>query len=48
MIAVSRRNVLPGFGLTMGLTLTWLTLLILLPLVVFNKYQAEAGTGRGG
>ena len=25
-----------------------MVLLILLPLVVFNKYQAEAGTGRGG
>jgi sulfate transport system permease protein len=28
----SRRSALPGFGLTMGLTLTWLSLLILIPL----------------
>jgi sulfate/thiosulfate transport system permease protein len=27
-----RRSTLPGFGLTMGLTLTWLSLLILIPL----------------
>jgi sulfate transport system permease protein len=27
-----RRSALPGFGLTMGLTLTWLSLLILIPL----------------
>ena len=28
----ARRSALPGFGLTMGLTLTWLSLLILIPL----------------
>jgi sulfate/thiosulfate transport system permease protein len=28
----SRRSALPGFGLTMGLTLSWLSLLILIPL----------------
>jgi len=28
----SKRSALPGFGLTMGLTLTWLSLLILIPL----------------
>ncbi|MGB3445564.1 MAG: sulfate ABC transporter permease subunit CysT [Xanthobacteraceae bacterium] len=27
-----RRNTLPGFGLTMGLTLTWLSVIILIPL----------------
>ena len=31
-IAVARRSTLPGFGLTMGLTLTWLSIIILLPL----------------
>jgi sulfate/thiosulfate transport system permease protein len=31
-IAVARRSSLPGFGLTMGLTLTWLSIIILLPL----------------
>jgi sulfate/thiosulfate transport system permease protein len=30
--AVGRRNTLPGFGLTMGLTLTWLSVVILIPL----------------
>ena len=29
---LTRRSVLPGFGLTLGLTLTWLSILILLPL----------------
>lgn len=32
MGVATKRNVLPGFGLTIGLTLTWLTLLILIPL----------------
>src|SRR5690606_39547848 len=36
-------SVLPGFGLTMGLTLTWLSLIILIPLAgVFIK---SAGLG---
>ena len=30
--AVARRSTLPGFGLTMGLTLTWLSVIILIPL----------------
>src|ERR1700675_3582401 len=30
--AVARRSTLPGFGLTMGLTLTWLSIIILIPL----------------
>ena len=32
MSAVSRRRTLPGFGLTMGLTLTWLSIIVLIPL----------------
>lgn len=32
MTAVSRRRTLPGFGLTMGLTLTWLSIIVLIPL----------------
>lgn len=31
-MTASNRSALPGFGLTMGLTLTWLSLLILIPL----------------
>src|SRR3982074_1226212 len=30
--AAARRSPLPGFGLTMGLTLTWLSVIILIPL----------------
>jgi sulfate transport system permease protein len=30
--AVRQRSTLPGFGLTMGLTLTWLSVIILIPL----------------
>lgn len=30
--AAKRRSTLPGFGLSMGLTLTWLSLIVLLPL----------------
>jgi len=30
--SAGRRSTLPGFGLTMGLTLTWLSIIILLPL----------------
>ncbi|WP_398473344.1 sulfate ABC transporter permease subunit CysT [Tardiphaga sp.] len=32
MSAVGRRRTLPGFGLTMGLTLTWLSVIVLIPL----------------
>ncbi|SFL73818.1 sulfate transport system permease protein [Bradyrhizobium sp. NFR13] len=32
MSAAPKRSALPGFGLSMGLTLTWLSLLILIPL----------------
>src|SRR6202007_490569 len=31
-IAGARRSTLPGFGLPMGLTLTWLSVIILIPL----------------
>ena len=30
--STARRSTLPGFGLTMGLTLTWLSLIVLIPL----------------
>ncbi|QUS41412.1 sulfate ABC transporter permease subunit CysT [Tardiphaga alba] len=32
MSAAIRRRTLPGFGLTMGLTLTWLSIIVLIPL----------------
>ena len=31
-IQLKQRSVLPGFGLTMGLTMTYLSLLVLIPL----------------
>lgn len=31
-VLAPRRSTLPGFGLTMGLTLTWLSLIVLIPL----------------
>ena len=30
--SAARRSSLPGFGLTMGLTLTWLSVIVLIPL----------------
>ena len=37
-----RRSTLPGFGLTMGLTLTWLSVIILIPLAgLFLKSFAK-------
>ena len=37
----ARRSTLPGFGLTMGLTLTWLSILVLIPLagLFFKTYE---------
>ena len=32
MAVAVRRSILPGFGLTMGLTLTWLSVIVLIPL----------------
>src|SRR5438477_3412321 len=40
-IAVARRSTLPGFGLTMGLTLTWLSVIILLPLAALFLKTSE-------
>jgi len=38
---VGRRRTLPGFGLTMGLTLTWLSIIVLIPLaaLVFKTFE---------
>ena len=38
------RRVLPGFGLSLGYTLTWLGLLVLLPLAALVAKAAAAGT----
>jgi sulfate/thiosulfate transport system permease protein len=44
--AASRRSVLPGFGLTMGLTLTWLSILILIPLAGLFVKTTELSAGQ--
>lgn len=36
-----QRSVVPGFGLTMGLTLTWLSIIVLLPLAALFLKAAE-------
>ncbi|MGE0039036.1 MAG: hypothetical protein AB7S93_25855, partial [Xanthobacteraceae bacterium] len=40
-VARHRRTVIPGFGLTLGLTLTWLSLIVLIPLVGLFLKSAE-------
>jgi sulfate/thiosulfate transport system permease protein len=42
----ARRSVLPGFGLTMGLTLTWLSILILIPLAGLFIKTTELTAGQ--
>jgi sulfate transport system permease protein len=41
-----RRRVLPGFGLTLGFTLTYLSLIVLIPLAVLFVQAAGAGGAR--
>ncbi|MEA2730977.1 MAG: sulfate/thiosulfate transport system permease protein, partial [Acetobacteraceae bacterium] len=40
---LARRSVLPGFGLTLGLTLTWVSLIVLLPLAALALRPWELG-----
>ena len=40
---LKRPSVIPGFGLALGLTLTWLTLLILIPLSGLAWRSSELG-----
>ena len=42
-IGLRRHSVLPGFGLTLGLTITWLTLIILIPLAGLVFASASIG-----
>ncbi|MBC7580957.1 MAG: sulfate ABC transporter permease subunit CysT [Tardiphaga sp.] len=46
MSRASKRSALPGFGLTMGLTLTWLSLLILIPLAGLFVKTSELSLGQ--
>ena len=45
-IAIRRRSVIPGFGLTLGLTLTYLSLIVLIPLAVMFLQASDAGLAR--
>ena len=47
-MALTARRVLPGFGPTMGLTLFYLSLVVLLPLVIVPCILAIAVDGRWG
>ncbi len=42
----SRRSALPGFGLSMGITLTFLSLVVLVPLAMVAVKSAELGPAR--
>jgi sulfate transport system permease protein len=45
-IARRRRSVIPGFGLTMGVTLLWLSLIVLIPLAALFLKTAELSPER--
>ena len=45
MLKPSRRTALPGFGLTMGMTLLWLGLIVLIPLSGVFLRAADASWG---
>ncbi len=38
-----RRNVLPGFGFTLGFTLTYISLIVILPLVMIFIHTSGMG-----
>ena len=40
---MTRRSALPGFGLTLGMTLTWLSLIVLVPLAALVVRPWELG-----
>ena len=42
----SRKTALPGFGLAMGWTITWLSLIVLIPLATLAWKSAELGWDR--
>jgi sulfate transport system permease protein len=45
-IAIRRRSIIPGFGLTLGLTLTYLSLIVLIPLAVMFVQASDAGPAK--
>ena len=40
---LAQRSSLPGFGLTLGITLTWVSLIVLLPLAALTLRPWELG-----
>ena len=45
-MALKQRNILPGFGLTLGFTLTYLSLIVLIPLTTIFFKTATLGWDR--
>lgn len=41
--ALGRRSIIPGFGLTLGITLTYLSLIVIIPITVMFVRAADAG-----
>jgi sulfate transport system permease protein len=41
-----KRSVIPGFGLTLGVTLSYLGLMVIIPLCVLFQQASEAGWGK--
>src|SRR5687768_13503176 len=41
-----RKSALPGFGLAMGWTITWLSLIVLIPLATLAWKSADLGAGQ--
>jgi sulfate/thiosulfate transport system permease protein len=41
--ALGRRSIIPGFGLTLGITLTYLSLIVIIPIIVMFFRAADGG-----
>jgi sulfate transport system permease protein len=44
--ALGRRSIIPGFGLTLGITLTYLSLIVIIPIIVMFFRAADGGWGK--
>ena len=45
MMKKSKKRVIPGFGLTMGVTVTMLSIVVLIPLASLVVYSSQLGLG---
>jgi sulfate/thiosulfate transport system permease protein len=43
---LGRRSIIPGFGLTLGITLTYLSLIVIIPILVMFVRAADAGLAK--